>query len=358
MSHGIRGGRLGGLAVALVVLAGFAACSDALDANTAIGLQVAVANTAGGSVTLVDIQTFTTEDVPLAPGATPTTMAVHDTLLLVALGDADAVEVLSPVGASRVVPLAPGSGATGVAIQDDSIAWVGQPGLGRVTRINYLRGDTTNSVAVGPVPQAVLIPGNGRIYVVNSNTPGSTPAGPSSISWFDLVAVTPGGAAGRYGTIALTGANARFAAAGADGLIYVVMSGTPGVADGRLSIVDPTTNLEVAVINGLGELPGPAIYHPSGRLLIASLAEGILEVNTTRRTLERGPGQGIKPGGAGVAGLAIDPRGRVYATAPGVCTDPGQLYLLQAPPDYRVVETVPVGVCPSAAAILEMPPID
>ena len=344
--------------MALVVLAGFAACSDALDANTAVGLRVAVANTGGGSVTLVDIRTFTTEDVPLAPGATPTTMAARDTLLLVALGDADAVEVLPPVGASRVVLLAPASGATGVAIQDDSIAWVGQPGLDRVTRVNYLRGDTTNSVAVGPVPRAVLLPGNGRMYVVNSNTPGSTPVGPSSISWFDLVAVTPGGSAGRYGTIALTGANARFAAVGADGLIYVVASGTPGVADGRLSIVDPTTNVEVAVINGLGELPGPAVYHPSGRLLIASLAEGILEVNTPTRSLVRGPGQGIKPGGAGVAGLVIDPRGRVYASTPGACTSPGELHVLQAPPDYRVMETIAVGVCPGGVAILEMPPIN
>lgn len=352
MSHGERGRRLGGLAVALAVLAGFAACSDALDANTAIGLQVAVANTAGGSVSLVDIQTFITEEVPLAPGATPTTMAARDTLLLVALGGADAVEVLPPGGASLVVPLAPGSGATGLAIEDDSIAWVGALGLNRAVQVNYLRGDTIYSFSVGPAPRAVLLPGNNRLYVVNSNTPGVTPAGPSSISWIEL------GGASLIGTIALTGANARYAAVGADGLIYVVMSGTPGAADGRLSIVDPGTHLEVAVINGLGESPGPAVYHPSGRLLIASLAEGILEVNTTTRSLVRGRGQGIKPGGAGVAGLVIDPRGRVYATAPGACIDPGQLYLLQAPPDYRVIETVPVGVCPSAAAILEMPRID
>jgi hypothetical protein len=336
--------------------AAVAACSDALDANTAVGLEVAVANSGSGSVTLVDVVDRTTADVALGSAAAPTTLAARGAVLVVPLGAADAVAVLRPPAAPLVVPLGTGSAATGAAIQDDSIAWVGLPGLDRVARVNYANGDTS-SYAVGPVPRALVLPGNGRLYVVNSNAPGAAPAGLSSVSWLDLGGGGGGGVTAG-GTIPLTGSNARYAVVGGDGLIYVVTSGTPGAADGRLSIVDPAVNREVAVINGLGESPGPAVYHSSGRLLIASLAEGLLEVSTARRNLERGPGQGIKPDGAGVAALVVDPRGRIYAAAPGACAAAGALHLLQVPPDYGLVETIPVGVCPSAAALLAPPPLE
>src|SRR5207237_679862 len=87
--------------------------------------------------------------------------------------------------------------------------------------------------------------------------------------------------------------------------------GPASAADGRLSIVDPKTRTEVAVLNGLGESPGAAAFHPTGgRLLIASALEGILEVNTSIRAVTRGPSNGIKPEGDGVSGLAIDLRDR------------------------------------------------
>jgi len=158
-------------------------------------------------------------------------------------------------------------------------------------------------------------------------------------------------------SIALTGTNARAIALGTDGLLYIVLAGTPTAADGKLSIVDPTTRREVAVLNGLGESPGPAVYHPSGRLLVASATEGILEVNTLTRTVTRGPGNGIKPSGDGIAALALDPRGRVYAVAPGACASPGTVHILSGPPDYRALGTVTVGVCPAAAALTAQPPI-
>src|SRR3989442_1586423 len=152
----------------------------------------------------------------------------------------------------------------------------------------------------------------------------------------------------------LTGADPEFATVGGDSLIYVVSRGTAGAADGRLSIVDPAINQEVVVINGLGELPGPPVFHPSGRLLIASEREGILEVNTLTRTLVRGVGAGSKPGGHGVAALALDQRGRIYALDRGDCTAPGVVHVLSAPPDYAELETVSVGACPSAAAAVFM----
>src|SRR2546427_13164474 len=118
------------------------------------------------------------------------------------------------------------------------------------------------------------------------------------------------------------------------------------------STLFPYTTLfrSVVVINGLGELPGPAVFHPCGRLLIASEQEGILEVNTLTRSLVPRPGGGVKPAGHGVAALALDQRGRIYALDRGACTAPGVVHVLSAPPGYAELETVPVGVCPSAAA--------
>jgi len=57
----------------------------------------------------------------------------------------------------------------------------------------------------------------------------------------------------------------------------------------------------------------------------------------------RAPGNGIKPGGSGINGLAIDLRGRVYAVGPGGCNGPGMVHVLTAPPDYREIHTVTVG---------------
>src|SRR3989454_9576272 len=155
-------------------------------------------------------------------------------------------------------------------------------------------------------------------------------------------------------TISLTGTNAQFAVVGEDSLLYVVDRGSPGARDGKLSIVDPVTNNEVVVINALGELPGPAVFHPSGRLLVASEQEGILEINTLTRTVVRGVGAGRKPGGRGIAALALDQRGRIYALDRGDCTAPGVVHVLSAPPDYADLETVSVGACPSAAAAVFM----
>src|SRR5437879_2160032 len=147
-------------------------------------------------------------------------------------------------------------------------------------------------------------------------------------------------------SIPLSGTNARFLAIGDDSLVYVVDAGHTGRADGRLSVVDPVTRTELVVINGLGDSPGAAAFHPSGRLLIASASEGILEVNTLTRTVTRGPGQGVKPGGHGVTGLAIDQGGRVYALDAGGCTGPGVVHVLSSPPRSEERRVGKEGRCP------------
>jgi hypothetical protein len=342
------------LLLALTLAAG---CSDALEQTSSAGQVIGVVNASDRTLSVISATDFTvsTRDWQNR-SASPRTIDGRGHVFVVPLGAADAVGVslffTCPPGAlalcarpDYVLPLAPVSGATGVAIQDDSIAWVANPGLNSVTRVNYFSG-SARSVPVGVAPQAVVIVGT-RVFVVNTNLSGATPAGPSWLTSFDCCTTPP-----TPDSIPLTGVNARFAVVGDDSLLYVVAAGHAGAADGKLSIVDPEARAEVAVLNGLGESPGAAAFHPrGGRLLIASALEGILEVNTSIRAVTRGPGNGVKPGGHGVTGLAIDLRGRVYAIDPGACAAAGTVHVLTAPPDYREVHTVTVGVCPTTAAV-------
>ena len=341
-------------AVVLGLIA-LAACSDALEQTSTAGQVIAVVNSVDNTVSFVGATHFSVHTVDMqAPGGAGTTAAGLGSTVLVPLGPGDGIAVISNTGVCHpglcvrpvfVIPLAPGSGATGVGIFDDSIAWVANPNLNTVTRVNYLLGDTA-SFPVGPSPQAVVI-ADSEVFVVNANMVGSQPAGPSSISYAPAEAGMLGSP---FGTILLSCLSARFATLGGDGLIYVTCAGHPGAADGKLSIVDPVARAELVVINGLGESPGNAAFHPSGRLLIASDTTGILEVNTLTRSITRGPGQGVKLDGDGVSTLAIDERGRVYALDRKDCVQPGTLHILAAPPSYDDLNEVTVGVCPSAVA--------
>jgi len=331
------------------------ACSDALERDTTEGLVIAVVNTGSNSLSFVSATAFTsgliTDLTP--PSGTPTTLDARGSLMLVPMGTTNALRVYSfgTTTGPGIIALPTNSGATGVAIEDDSIAWVANPNLNSVTRVNYLTGDTS-TFGAGTYPQAVAVTDQ-YIFFVHGNLAAGQPAGPSSLRWLSRP-----GPVRAFGTVDLSCTNARFAALGSDGLLYVVCAGTVDSADGKLSIVDPVARRELAVLNGLGESPGPAVYHPSGRLLIASMTEGILEVNTLTRSVTRGPGDGIKPSGDGIAGLAVDPRGRVYAVAPGACSSAGRVHVLSAPPDYRPLATPTVGVCPAAAALAAVPLID
>ena len=142
---------------------------------------------------------------------------------------------------------------------------------------------------------------------------------------------------------------------GGDGLLYVIAKGPASGSQGRLAIVDPATRTEVAVINGLGDPTGAVVQHPSGRLLVPSL-QGILEVDPARRSVTRGPGNGVMPSGDYVVAIVLDQRGRVYGIRDH-CADPvghaGLVYVLSPPPSFDLLETVSVGACPvGAAAVL------
>jgi len=330
-----------------------AACSDALEQTTSAGQVVVAVNTVSDTLSLVDVGDYTVTTLAVPPNrAVPRSVAVSGSLLAVPGGDSASLAVFDfSSGGSPVISrysLPTGSGATGAAFDGDSVVWVANPDRNSVTRVRLQTGDTA-TFTVGMYPQAVAF-ANDFVFVVNGNLVGGSPAGPSWIS-----VRLRSGARPPVDSIPLTGLNARFVTTGADGLLYVVDAGRVGKADGRLSIVDPTTLVEQAVLNGLGESPGPAIYHPSGRLLIASRSNGILEVNTSTRMLTRGPGGGIQITGTVLAALTLDQSGRVYAFDQKDCAQPGAVHVLSAPPEYEDLTQVSVGVCPSAAATMLVP---
>src|SRR5213595_1222834 len=144
--------------LALLALALAAACSDALEQTSSAGQVIGVVNASDRTLSVISATDFTvsTRDWQ-SGGASPRTIDGRGHVFVVPLGAADAVGVsrfFTCLGGAcarsdYVLPLAPGSGATGAAIQDDSIAWIANPNLNSVTRINYLRNGDTTSVAVG-----------------------------------------------------------------------------------------------------------------------------------------------------------------------------------------------------------------
>lgn len=282
---------------------------------------------------------------------TPVGVAARGAVALVPLGNDNAVAVLDlRAGAvTEVIPLPGNSGATGVAIVNDSVAYVANPNINTVTRINYLSGDTA-SVAVGTYPQGIIAT-RGKVFVMNGNLVNFTPAGESWISVIDPV--TNQLAAG-IDSIPLPGpGNAGFAVEGTDGLLYVMSSGD-FVGEGRLSIVDPVARTEVASFGGFGAGPGPMAMGPDDRLFISSFAEGLMEFDILGRSVTRGAGDGVNiPGNSSVA---VDSRGRIYAISTGPCQagQPGVAHVLRE--DLTESGTIPLGECAIGTGISSIPP--
>jgi hypothetical protein len=341
----------------LAVCVAASACSDALEQTSSAGQVIAAVNAGDHTVSFVSATDQSVRTVDLqTPARSATTADGRGSTVLVPLGT-DSVAVIRNTGLCSgtcvrpvvVFPVASGGGATGVAIQDDSIAWIANPARNTVTRLNYQSG-ATRSVAVGVYPDAVVI-ARGRVFVANANLVSGAPAGASWLTSFDCCGTGPV----TSDSVPLTGTRARAIVSGGDSLLYVITAGHAGTGDGKLSIVDPVLRTELAVLDGLGESPGQAAFHPSGRLLVSSLTAGILEVNTLTRALSRGPGNGVKPGGHGVSDVALDLRGHVYALDPGTCAAPGVVHVLTAPPDYAEIRPVAVGTCPTGAAVATTP---
>lgn len=328
----MRGVRLGAV-LAMVAATG---CSDALEQTTPVGQEIVVFDAQAAVLTLVNAGDFSVTTLPLAfAGSGSVQVTGRGSTILIPGVAHDSLQILTLGGSPKVVTV---GSPVGAAFQDDTLAWVADSAFDALVQVNLTSAQKIVSpvVPAGPVAVAVLdsqVFSLHRTWVTAINLSG-TPA-PDSIP--------------------LSGSDARFPVVGDDSLLYVIERGDSGKANGKLSVVDPAGRSEVVVLNGLGERPGPGVFHPTGRILIASPTNGILEVNALTRSVTRGPGSGIKPGGKGVVALSLDARGRVYAVSNTACGTPGTLYVLSPPPEYHVITTVPLGSCPVASTVAEMP---
>jgi hypothetical protein len=312
-----------------------------------------VVNRLGNSLTIVPVEDAESRaNVSLgAPSGGPRAVAARERFALVPLSGVDAVAVVDLLGRRLVhrIPLPTGSGATGVAVVDDSVAYVANPNLNTVSRVNYLSRDTAE-VPVGVYPQGITFT-RGRLFVLNGNLDET--GEPVGASWITVLDPATNRPASGIDSIPLTGSgNAAFAAVAGDGLLYVVNRGGTLEPEGRLSIVDPLERAEIASFSGLGALPGGLATDGDSRVFVSSTAEGLLEFDIESNDLVRGEGEGVSiPSNSGVA---VDSRRRIYAIESGAC-GPGQAGVAHVlDEDLEEVAAIPLGRCSAGAAVVRI----
>ncbi len=314
-----------------------------------------VVNRTGNTLSVIPVEAPGTAVQVLLGGTSPTAEGVSARagIAVVPLGVDDAVDVvdLRTRTVLRRIPLPENSGATGSAVVEDSIAYVANPNLNTVSRVNLLTG-ITSEIPVGQHPQGVVFT-RGRVFVLNGNLDESLePVGPS---WLTVIEPVTNARASGIDSIALTGpGNALSATVGGDGLLYVMSTGRSDVGEGRLSIVDPVARTEVASFSGFGNAPGAVASDGEARIFVSSPTEGLMEFNTDSNRVVRGAGEGL--GVPTNASVAVDSRRRVYAIESGSCqgSQPGTLHVLD--PDLEEQRTIPLGECASGAIVVEIPP--
>jgi hypothetical protein len=332
--------------VVILGLLALTACSDALDQDTTAGQVIAVAEESPFTVSLVSAANLAvSQSISLPTGYIGPVSGLGSVLIVTIAHGVAVIDLTQSTNAvSRLVALAAGGASLGAAIQDETFAWIAYDTPSAVWRVNYRSGDTT-SIGFSAKPKALAIAA-GNVFVVT--------VGAAGVSWLTVIdtALTTGSPRiAIVDSVPLTGLNAGGIALGGDGYLYVVSN------DGRLSIVDPASRLEVAVVNGLGDQLGTPVYHPSGRIIIPS-ANGIVEVNPATRSVTLGPSKGIKPAGDSPTVLVVDQRGRIYALVDHCVLpsqSPGAVHVLSPPPEYRLRTTIPIGSCPVGAATAAIP---
>lgn len=313
-----------------------------------------VVNSTANTLSIVPVDaTGSAIEVALG-GTTPTPVGVsaRKAVAIVPLGLDNALAVVDLRSRThvRTIPLPDNSGATGSTIVDDSIAYVGNPNLNTVSRVNYLTG-ATSEVPVGVYPQGLVFT-RGMVYVLNGNLVNFSPAGPS---WLTIVDPTTNGQAIGADSIPLTGpGNAGFADVASDGLLYVMNTGDYFSGEGRLSVVDPLARKEIASHAGFGTGPGSVAFDGGSHLFVSSFSEGVMEFDLDSNKVVLGAGHGLPvPTNSAVA---ADSKGRLYAIESGPCSGgrPGKAHVYDA--TLTEIRTITLGECASGAAVVQIPP--
>lgn len=286
--------------------------------------------------------------IGLAQAGSPVSLAVRGNRAAVPLGLLSSLAIvdLAAGEVDTVIPLPDGSGATGVAFFNDSIAYVANPNLNSVSRVNVLSGVVgPDSIPVSIFPQAVVASSD-RIFVMNGELDASfRPARQGVISVIDPTTNSVSS------TILLSGSNPSAASFGRDGRLYVVNSGTFGWEDGSLSVVDPGTLSEVEHHPGFGEFPGGIAFGPDGLAYVSAFAYGVAVWDPIAVSFVRPPSDPlIARGHTTSSGVGFDSNGRLYSLIPGDCIGPSVAVRLGPPPDLGFDREIDVGVCPIGIA--------
>lgn len=299
--------------------------------------------------------------LPVA-GATPSRVATRGAIGLVPLGRGDGLAVLD-LGRrrlERIIALAPGSSPLDAVLIGDSVAYVSNPPLNTITRVD-LRTDDTASVVVGQWPTAIVA-ARGRLFVVNANLEAcqASPDGSCALgeSWITVVDPFTNSRSPGRDSIPLPGpGNARSGVLAGDGFLYILNSGLvtdTSSLEGRLSIVDPIRRLEVGSFGGFGLLPAWVGSDGGERLFIASPTEGLMEFNGRTRALVRGAGQGLPV--VQNSSVSVDRLHMIFAIESGACTGAGSAGRVRV---YRAnlteVRVVALGSCASGSAVALVP---
>jgi hypothetical protein len=333
-----------------VVVALLSACADTNAPAPEPTEALLAVNSTANTLSIVPVDNPSAAVEVQLGGTTPTPVGVSafGRTAIVPLGLDNAVAVVDLVDRTlaRTIPLPANSGATGSAMLDDSIAYVANPNLNTVSRVNYLTGETTETPA-GVYPQGIVY-ARGRIFVLDGNLVNFAPAGPS---WLTVIDPTTNQA---IDSIALTGpGNAGFGTLGPDGLLYVMNTGSFFEGEGRLSIVDPVQFTELASFAGFGRGPGGLAADADSRVYVSSFAEGLMVFDTDANQVVRGAGNGVAI--ASNSAVAVDSKGTIYAIESGACQggQPGVAHVL----DSAFVEkaAIPLGECPSGALTVQIP---
>lgn len=280
----------------------------------------------------------------------PTTLAASGTAAVVGLGASGRVLVVDLASArvTAVVPVGQNNPVVAVGMGDLGLAYAASPPTNIVTRINLRTGQTGyDSFPGGPQGFGLA---RGRLFVVEGNRESCYPRveGCDGPSWLRLFS-TPRDSVGLSGP-----GNAAATAVSGDGFLYVLSSGNGGSVDGRLSQVDPVGLTEIAAFGGFGPFPRFLASDGDDRLFVGSAAGGLMVFNTRTRLVERGFGAGVPL--RNPQALVTDAIGRVYVVEAGSCTpggEAGSVRIFGA--DLVERAGVPLGVCPVAAAVAEIP---
>ena len=331
------------LAAAVIIAFTTAACDDNGGPEIPAGVEIGViVNSIDLSITAFPTDSAaSTRTIGLAAAGSPVSVAARGPFAVIPMGFlATAAVVDLRSDDVSTIPLPDNSGATGVAFLNDSIAYVANPNLNTVSRINLFAGTHENEIDVGIFPQAVAAIGD-RVFVMNAELDMDfRPARQGGISVIDtstdsVVAV-----------ILLTGFNPS-AAVVHDGLLYVVNSGTFGMGDGSLSVVNPNTLQQIEHHTGFGEFPGDIAFDAADRAYVSSFAYGIAVWDVAADSFIRPPSDPlIIEGNAISSGLGFDSNGRLYSLIPGDCIAPG--IALRTHPDLSFDRQIDAGVCPIA----------